>query len=147
MENLQNIIETALETYDAVGVRWMQGEHNVGDDVANSYGWLDPAHVDFDDFINDDGDVDYNALADNCYYPGNDAPMTYDDETGMLVTCDDLGGACAVAVEDAADVERMLARTHYAHLGKAYLIAGFEPEPGYDEGEAVIKDAVIIAVL
>lgn len=147
MKNLQKIIETALETYDAVAVRWMQGDHNVGDDVENSYGWLDPAHVDYDAYIDDNGDIDYNALADDCYYPGNDAPMTYDDKTGMLITRDDLGGACGVAVENAADVDSILADTHYTHLGKAYLIAGYEPESGYDEGETIIKDAIVIAVL
>lgn len=86
--------------------------------------------------------VDYDVA-----YNVGDHTATSRDWEDNEPTDNYLGGTCCVGIAYVDDIDRaiQIANTYYGD--HVYLIGGDSMEYGEDDGEYIIKDAVVVAVL
>lgn len=117
VEEIKTLIEDA--EYDYVGLRADSRDYNIGDVVDNSHQLFQ------------DADCGGELVEEGPYAGFYDAG--------------ELDGACALKVSE-DNVEDVLEAVK-AYGEKIYLVGGNSMEYGYDDGEIIIRDAEVIAVL
>ena len=125
-ENIKEIIETA--EYDYFGVRADDKEYAIGEEMANS-------HQLFQDPVYLDGDMEELAY-----------PYIKEGPYAGFYDAGELDGTCAVEVTESTIEEAM--NSVKAYSGKhLYLVGGYYAECGNDDGEIIIREATVLAVL
>ena len=112
--------------YKHIGVRADNRKYQVGEIMDNSHQLFeDPQYND-----------DYTELL---------YPYIYEGPYAGFYDAGELNGACALEVSE-NNIEEMLEKVK-TYGDKYYLIGGDSMEYGYDDGEIIIRDAEVIAVL
>lgn len=117
VEEIKNLIENA--EFEYIGIRADGRDYKIGDVMDNSHQLFQ------------DADCGGELITDGPYTGFYDAG--------------ELDGTCALKVSD-DNVEDMIMRVK-SYGKKYYLIGGDSMEYGYDDGEIIIRDAEVIAVL
>lgn len=124
IEEIRELINEAK--YKHIGVRADNREYQVGEIMDNSHQLFeDPQYND-----------DYTELL---------YPYIYEGPYAGFYDAGELNGACALEVSE-NNIEEMLEKVK-SYGDKYYLIGGDSMEYGYDDGEIIIRDAEVIAVL